>query len=229
MEKVKLFVGYDNVESVAYYTYEHSIHSRASIPVNISPIRLNQLRKIHNRERHPLQSNDFSFSRWLVPYLCNYTGWAIFTDCDMLCRTDIAELWELRDSKYAVQVVKHNHVPKEDVKYLNAAQTKYEKKNWSSVMLINCEKCKALTPEYVESASGLDLHQFKWLGDDDLIGGLPKEWNHLVGYNEPNKNAKIVHFTIAGPWLTKARHCEFGDAWREERDAMLYFKDWIGE
>jgi lipopolysaccharide biosynthesis glycosyltransferase len=182
---------------------------------------------VFNRERHPLQSNDFSFSRWLVPHLCDYRGWAIFTDCDMLCRTDIAELWALRDSQYAVQVVKHNHIPKEQVKYLDAVQTKYEKKNWSSVMLFNNEKCKALTPEYIHTAHGLDLHQFKWLESDDLIGGLPKEWNHLVGYNEPNKNAKIAHFTVAGPWLTKAKHCEFGDAWREERDAMMYFQDWV--
>lgn len=228
MDRVRMFIGYDNVESVAYYTYEHSIHSRSTLPVSITPIWLSQLRGVFNRERHPLQSNDFSFSRWLVPYLCNYKGWAIFTDCDMLCRTDIAELWALRDERYAVQVVKHNHIPEEDVKYLNAVQTRYEKKNWSSVMLINCGKCEALTPEYVSTASGLQLHQFDWLGDDNLIGELPKEWNHLVGHNEPNKDAKIVHFTTAGPWLSKARGCEFSDAWLEERGAMMYFQDWVG-
>ena len=30
-------------------------------------------------------------------------------------------------------------------------------------MLMNCRKCTTLTPDYVNKASGLELHQFKWL------------------------------------------------------------------
>src|SRR5216684_7212308 len=196
---IRVFVGYDQREAAAFSVLSHSIHSRSSAPVSITPVMLSQLRGVYRRERNPLQSTDFSFSRFLTPYLCGYEGWAIFTDCDMLVLDDIAKLWALRDERYAVQVVKHVHVPKEETKFLGEKQTKYEKKNWSSVMLMNCAKCKALTPEFVNRASGLELHQFKWLESDNLIGSLPAKWNHLVGYDAPRADASLVHFTIGGP------------------------------
>ena len=144
---IRVFVGYDPREAVAYGVLAHSISTRASQPVAIAPVMLSQLQGVYRRERNPLQSTDFSFSRFLTPWLCDYRGWAIFMDCDMLVLDDIAKLWALRDDRYAVQVVKHHHVPKEEVKFLGATQSKYEKKNWSSVMLMNCERCAALTPE----------------------------------------------------------------------------------
>ena len=160
---IRVFIGYDAREAIAFSVLEHSIHRRASAPVAIAPVMLDQLKAVYRRERNPLQSTDFSFSRFLTPWLCGYEGWAVFMDCDQLVLDDIAKLWALRDERYAVQVVKHNHVPKEQVKFLGEKQSKYEKKNWSSVMLMNCAKCRALTPEYVNTASGLELHQFKWL------------------------------------------------------------------
>ena len=198
---IRVFIGYDEREAVAYHVLASSIHARASQPVAITPVRLSQLEGIYRRERNPLQSTDFSFSRFLTPYLCGYEGGAVFMDCDMLVLDDIANLWALRDERYAVQVVKHEHVPKEDVKFLGAVQTKYQKKNWSSVMLMNCARCTALTPDYVNQASGLELHQFKWLGNDDLIGALPSGWNHLVGYDAPRRDASLVHFTIGGTYF----------------------------
>jgi len=171
---IRVFVGYDDREAVAFSVLSHSIHRHASAPVAIAPVRLSELEGVYKRERNPLQSTDFSFSRFLTPWLCDYQGWAIFMDCDMLVRDDIARLWALRDERYAVQVVQHVHVPREETKFLGAVQTKYQKKNWSSVMLMNCAKCKALTPEYVNGATGLELHQFKWLQDDSLIGSLPR-------------------------------------------------------
>jgi lipopolysaccharide biosynthesis glycosyltransferase len=219
---IKVFIGFDERETVAFHVLAHSIHSRASQPVSILPVMLSQLKDVFHRERNPLQSTDFSFSRFLAPYLCDYEGWAVFMDCDMLMRADIAELLKLRDDRFAVQVVKHNHVPKEGIKFLNATQTKYEKKNWSSVMLMNCAKCKALTPEFVNTASGLELHQFKWLANDDLIGEIPKEWNHLVGYDAPNPDAKLVHFTIGGPYFDEYRNCEYAEEWFREQKAMQF-------
>jgi len=117
--------------------------------------------------------------------------------------------------------VKHVHVPKEEVKFLGAVQTKYEKKNWSSVMLMNCSRCTVLTPDYVNRASGLELHQFKWLEGDHLIGALPPAWNHLVGYDAPRRDASLVHFTIGGPYFQEYRDCEYAAEWFAERDAML--------
>jgi hypothetical protein len=143
-------------------------------------------------------------------------------DCDMLMREDIARLWALRDERYAVMVVKHHHVPKEKVKFLGEPQSTYEKKNWSSVMLFNNARCGKLTPEFVNAASGLELHQFKWLESDDLIGSLPPRWNHLVGYDPPDHDAALVHYTLGGPYFDDYRTCEYADEWYAERDAMLY-------
>lgn len=220
---IRVFIGYDEREAAAFSVLSYSIQRRARAPVAIAPLMLSQLEAagLYRRERNPLQSTDFSFSRFLTPHLCGYEGWAIFMDCDMLVLDDIARLWALRDERYAVQVVKHVHVPREEVKFLGAVQTKYEKKNWSSVMLMNCKRCAALTPDYVNRASGLELHQFKWLEGDHLIGELPHDWNHLVGYDAPSRSAKLVHYTIGGPYFREYRDCEYGNAWWEEREAML--------
>jgi lipopolysaccharide biosynthesis glycosyltransferase len=218
---IRVFIGYDSAERVAASVLAHSINVRATQAVAISPVMLSQLGGLFDRPRNSLQSTEFSFSRFLVPRLAGFEGWALFMDCDMLMRVDLAELWKLRDERYAVQVVKHEHVPLEEVKFLGHTQTKYQKKNWSSVMLMNCAKCHALTPEYVNRASGLELHQFKWLGDDALIGALPARWNHLVGYDAPDPAAALAHFTIGGPWFKEFAHCEFADEWRREREAML--------
>lgn len=219
---IRVFIGYDPREAVAYNVLAHSIHVRASAPVSVTPLMLSQLKAVLTRERHPLQSTDFSFSRFLTPYLSGFSGWSVFMDCDMLVLRDIAELWKLRDERYAVMVVKHDHVPKESVKFLGEPQSKYEKKNWSSVMLFNNARCRALGPDYVNRASGLELHQFKWLESDELIGALPDAWNHLVGYNPPRGDAALVHYTLGGPYFPEYADCEYAEAWRAERDAMLH-------
>ena len=219
---IRVFIGYDPREAVAFHVLAHSIHVRASQPVTIAPLALSQLGGLMTRERHPLQSTDFSFSRFLTPYLSDYSGWSIFMDCDMLMREDIAKLYALRDDRFAVMVVKHVHVPREERKFLDQPQSKYEKKNWSSVILFNNARCRALTPEYVNTASGLELHQFKWLESDELIGALPPAWNHLVGYDPPRPDACLVHFTLGGPYFDDYRDCEYAREWFAERDAMLY-------
>ncbi len=218
---IRVFIGYDSREAVAFSVLSYSIQARASVPVSVSPLMLSQLKGILTRERHPLQSTDFSFSRFLTPYLSGYAGWSVFMDCDMLMLDDIARLYELCDDHYAVMVVKHNHVPKETTKFLGEPQSKYEKKNWSSVMLFNNAKCHSLTPEYVNKASGLELHQFKWLAGDDLIGALPDRWNHLVGYSPLRRDAALVHYTQGGPYFDDYRNCEYSKEWFAERDAML--------
>jgi hypothetical protein len=218
---IRVFIGYDDREAAAFGVLSHSIHARSSEPVAITPVRLSELGRVYRRQRDALQSTDFSFSRFLAPWLCDFQGWAVFMDCDMLVLDDIAKLWALRDERFAVQVVKHVHVPKEETKFLGAVQTKYQKKNWSSVMLMNCARCTALTPDFVNTATGLELHQFKWLGDDGLIGEIPAQWNHLVGYDAPRKDASLVHYTIGGPYFDEYRDCEYSREWFAERDAML--------
>lgn len=218
---LNVFIGYDTRETIAWHVLAQSIISRSSEPVSVTPIMLSQLDGIFHRERNELQSTDFSFSRFLTPYLSNYKGWSLFLDCDMLVMEDIASLFDYVDEDYAVMCVKHNHIPKEETKFLGAPQTKYDKKNWSSVMLMNNEKCKALTPEYVSTASGLDLHQFKWLEDDGLIGELPPEWNHLVGYDDTILFPNLVHYTIGGPYFDEYEDTEYADEWYEELKSIF--------
>jgi hypothetical protein len=210
---LNIYIGYDSKEPVAYHVLCQSILKTSSLPVRFVPIALQNVAGIFTRDRVQLQSTEFSFSRFLVPYLSNYEGWSLFMDCDMLVREDIAHLFALRDDKYAVMVCKHDYVPKDDIKFLGQMQTKYEKKNWSSVVLFNNKKCKALTPDYVNTATGLQLHQFKWLENDDLIGALPLEWNWLVGEYPHSAAAKNIHYTLGGPYFDDYKDCDYADEW----------------
>ena len=219
---IRVFIGFDPREAVAFNVLAYSIQARSSVPVSISAVKLSQLRTALTRARHPLQSTDFSLSRFLTPYLSDFSGWSLFMDCDMLMLDDIANLWKLRDERFAVMVVKHDHRPRETTKFLGESQSAYEKKNWSSVVLFNNARCRALSPEYVNQASGLDLHQFKWLGSDDLIGELPRGWNHLVGYDAPSREVSVVHYTLGGPYFAEYADCEYADDWRSARAAMLF-------
>ena len=218
---VRVFLGYDPAETVAYHVAAHSILRHASVPVSVTPLKLSQLPM--TRERDPKQSTEFSFSRFLVPWLCGFKGTAIFMDCDVLVRSDIAAL-QGQPGK-SVSVVKHSYTPRPEDKFLGNKQTVYAKKNWSSVMVFDCAGCPMLTPQYVNTASGLELHQFKWLGGDYLIGDLDPAFNHLVGEYAPNPHAKIAHFTLGGPWLKGYRDVEFADEWRQEWNNMLSHRD----
>jgi hypothetical protein len=143
-------------------------------------------------------------------------------DSDVVILDDITKLWDLRDERYAVMCVKHDHRPPEDVKFLGAAQTQYEKKNWSSVMLMNCKKCTALTLDYVNTASGLDLHRFDWLESEALIGELPDAWNHLVTYSPGQlRDQSLLHYTEGGPYLDAYKNTKWADSWFQERDHMV--------
>ena len=220
---IRVFIGFDSNETVAYHALSQSIIENASQPVAITPIVLDHLHAIFERERHQLQSTEFAFSRFLVPYLCNYQGWAIFMDCDMIMLDDVAKLWALRDPQYAVMCVQHDHQPKETTKFLNQPQTTYEKKNWSSVMLMNCERCKALTKDYVNTATGLELHRFRWLEDESLIGALPAKWNHLVDYDDPTPSDELalLHYTNGGPYFRDYQNCGYNTEWFEHRERMM--------
>lgn len=221
---IRVFIGYDHAESVAYHTLCHSIMSRASEPVAITGINLSAVKDVLPRDRDPMQSNEFAFSRFLVPYLCGYQGHAIFMDCDMLVLDDIAKLWAIRDDNYALQCVKHDHKPTGTMKYLGTTQTSYSLKNWTSVMLFNNERCKALTPDYVNTAPGLDLHQFKWLDGLFEIGELPLEWNFLVDYY-PNRDVETIsnlHYTEGGPYFADYQECSYADEWWTEFSDMIH-------
>jgi lipopolysaccharide biosynthesis glycosyltransferase len=209
---IPIFIGYDSKVKIAYHVLAESILRNSSTPVTISPINLNNLKNIYTRKQDPLASTEFSFSRFLVPHLMNYNGWAIFMDSDMVMLSDITELWNLRNEKYALQVCKHDYTPNSKNKFLGNNQMIYSKKNWSSLMLMDCSKCKTLTPEYVNTRSGLELHQFKWL-DENLIGSIPLEWNWLVGEYPYKKEVHNIHFTEGGPYFKDYKNTKYADEW----------------
>lgn len=225
---IKIFIGYDPVETVAWHVMAESILSRSSKPVAIIPVNIRNFKDFFSRSRDPKQSNEFSFTRFLVPYLANYEGYALFFDCDMMLKTDIFQIFDAvtKDPGKAVYVVKHNYEPRNDVKYLDTVQYKYPRKNWSSVVLWNCShsKHKILTADFVNQASGIDLHRFTWLSDDE-IGELDVKWNWLVGeYTEPPQDVKNVHWTVGGPYFKEYENADFADDWFEEKDKINYCK-----
>ena len=221
-DPIRVFIGYDEKESVAYHVLAHSILRHASRPVSITPLVKSHMAGFYRRERSAIESTDFSFTRFLVPYLSGYQGWSVFMDCDMLMTADVSELFQLRDERFAVMCVKHDYVARDDVKFLGAVQTKYEKKNWSSVMLFNNAKCSALTPDVVASETGLFLHQFKWLAGDEEIGAIPTTWNYLVGEMTMPGTPKLIHYTLGGPYFDSYRDCEHADKWFAEQRLMCH-------
>ena len=225
---LRIFIGFDSREPVAFHVLCHSILSRASKPVLITPLVRGHLRGLYTRERGPTESTEFSLTRFLVPYLSDYHGYSLFMDCDMLCLADINAImrYPFEDSWRDVYVCQHpEYVPKDTVKFLGQPQTAYPKKNWSSVMLFNnaAAACKRLTPEHVNKASGLELHRFYWC-EEGRIGSLPRDWNHLVDEENQVKPPKLVHFTRGGPWFKGFEDCEYSAEWFAERDAMLGVK-----
>jgi lipopolysaccharide biosynthesis glycosyltransferase len=164
-------------------------------------------------------ATEFAVSRFTVPILQKHKGWALFLDCDIVCLSDISKLFDMADERYAVQVVKHEYVPKEGTKMDGQIQTHYLRKNWSSVMLWNCEHPahKALTMDALNTWPGRDLHAFKWLKDQE-IGELPKTWNWLVGVYPNQANVDILHFTNGGPWIPNWKGGPLDHVW--EREAL---------
>jgi lipopolysaccharide biosynthesis glycosyltransferase len=206
IDKINLIIGFDQRESVAYHVFSQSVIENTSTPVSIMPLAKNL---IHNyEEAHSDRSNDFIYTRFLTPYLNNFSGWAIFADGDMICQADLKELWDLRDESKAVLVVKHNYQTKNFKKYLGNINENYPRKNWSSLILWNCAhpKHKILTPEFVARETGKYLHRFSWLDDDD-IGDLPFEWNWLAIEYPVNLKAKIIHYTLGTPCFKQQIIC----------------------
>jgi len=215
MKPIPVFVGYDPREAVAYHTCANSIIRHASRPVAVIPLALNLFDDY--KETHTDGSNHFIYSRFLVPHLMEYSGHAIFIDGDMIVRSDIVELWEQRDVTKDVQVVKHNYRTRMTEKYLGAPNEDYPRKNWSSVILWNCNSFpnRRLTPNFVQQSTGSFLHRFTWL-DDERIGELPREWNWLPDEYGPNPDAKLLHYTLGTPCFHEFATTPMADEWHRE-------------
>lgn len=220
---IRLFVGFDQREAVAFHTFCQSVIDCTSVPVAITPLALSGLAGY--RETHSDGSNAFIYSRFLTPYLSGFQGWAIFADGDMVCRSDLAKLWALRDERYALQVVKHDYKTKAPVKYLGNKNENYPRKNWSSLMLIHCAhpKHRILTPEFLQGQTGKFLHRFEWLADED-IGELPTSWNWLTTEYDDRPDADLLHYTLGTPCFKDYADAPMAEVWhgahRRSQDGM---------
>jgi lipopolysaccharide biosynthesis glycosyltransferase len=221
MTPIPIFVGYDPREAIAFHVCVNSIIRQASRPVAIMPLALNLFKDY--TETHTDGSNHFIYSRFLVPHLMGYSGHAIFIDGDMIVRGDIVELWEQRSAHHDVQVVKHNYKTRMTEKYLGSKNEDYPRKNWSSVILWNCSSYpnRRLTPEFVEKATGAQLHRFTWI-DDSRIGELPPEWNWLPDEYGENLDAKLLHYTLGTPCFHEFATTPQGNEWHRERILTEY-------
>lgn len=227
-----IFIGYDHREEPAYRVCAQSLLAHSSIHISMTKLDLARLRydgvyhrtytftngqAVDDRDGRPFSTN-FAFSRFLVPFLCDYKGWAIFVDCDFLFTDDIAGLIPLLDSSKAVMVVKHDYAPADGVKMMGQSQAAYPRKNWSSLIAYNCAHTsnRALTPEVVNSQTGRWLHGFSWLKDDE-IGELPKTWNWLSGVDASSDELpKAIHFTLGTPDMKGHENSPYADLWRQE-------------
>ena len=225
-EAFRVFVGWDSREDIAYQVCRHSILQRSSIPVEVIPLKQDELRAkgLYWRDVDPLASTEFVYTRFLVPYLAGYEGWALFIDCDFLYTRDIADLVAQTDDRYAVMCVHHDHRPPESEKMDGKVQTVWPRKNWSSMVLYNCghPKCRTLSPEAVNTKPPAFLHRFQWL-DDSEIGEVSETWNWLEGWCEKPEGEPpaVVHYTRGGPWFDNWQDVDYASLWLAERDSYL--------
>lgn len=212
INKLTIVVGFDQKEAILYHTFCQSVLEKSSIPVQFIPLCSENL--YFYKETHYDGSNKFIYSRFLTPYLCDFQGIAVYADSDMVVQADILELQKLFDPTKAVQVVKHEYLSKRTVKYLNNKNINYPRKNWSSLVIFNCQHPanRVLTPEFIQSHDGSYLHRFSWLQEDE-IGSLPIDWNWLSIEYEPNPHAKLIHYTLGAPNFSEYRETDMADKW----------------
>jgi lipopolysaccharide biosynthesis glycosyltransferase len=232
---MKIFVGYDTREDIAYQVCKHSIESLCPT-AEVIPLKQNELRndKLYWRGEDKLASTEFTFTRFLIPHLMNYNGWALFIDSDIVFTENVKNLFDLADDKYAVMCAQHDYTPKPGTKMDGQVQTQYPRKNWSSVVLWNCghPSNQAVTIDSVNNPNydGKYFHRFSWLKDEE-VGQISHEWNWLVDwYQEPEDGTpRALHYTEGGPWIENYRHCDYGDVWKKYLTDMMYTNDDTGK
>ena len=223
---LKVFDGYDTREDVAWRVCQYSLTRHAREPVVVNPLKQPSLRELglYDRPADRTASTEFSLTRFLTPFLAASDGWSMFVDCDFLFTGDVTSLVRSLDPSKAVHVVQHDYLPHRAVKMDGKAQTRYPRKNWSSMMIFNGSHpdVRALTPDVVNHSDPAHLHRFGWIRDDADIGALDRKWNFLVGEYEPTETPPAaIHYTNGGPWFADWQEVDYGHLWLAERDRML--------
>jgi len=216
---LKIFIGWDSKEDAAYQACKKSLQLHSSMPLNIIPIKQQELRQknVYTRKKDPLSSTEFTFTRFLVPQLNNWSGWALYIDCDFIFLDDVKKLFDQADDRYALMCAQHNYEPTSKLKMNGKNQHIYPRKNWSSAILFNCSHPSHKQIEVNnETKDGKWFHRFGWL-DDSEIGRISHEWNWLVGwYREPEDGIpKALHYTEGGPWFEEYKDCEYSEEYKK--------------
>ena len=218
---IPIYHGWDDREEFGVHAFCSSVIRRSSSPVSLIPLRAEMFASFYPPKQRD-GSNSFTYTRFLIPFLQDYRGWAIFADgADMVCLADIAELWALRDEYMAVQVVGHSYKTRHPRKYLGtdmeADNRDYYRKNWSSLMLINCANYgwRQMKPESVAATPGERLHRFDFL-DETRIGQLPAVWNWLPQEFGSNPDAKLIHWTAGIPGFPAYANTQMAGEWARE-------------
>jgi lipopolysaccharide biosynthesis glycosyltransferase len=218
---LKVYVGYDSREDIAWQVCRHSMGRHSTADLEIHPLKLTTLRELGLYSRgEDTASTEFSLTRFLTPYLAAHDGWSIFVDCDFLLTGDIARVLDGVDTSKALHCVQHDYVPANSVKMDGKPQAAYPRKNWSSFMLFNGAHpaVKALTPAVVNSQSPAFLHRLNWLADNQ-IGALDLTWNFLEGeYPKPATPPTCIHYTNGGPWFDNCQNVDYAAEWIAEHD-----------
>lgn len=223
--ELNVYIGYDQREREAFNACRKSIHQHSGSWLTTKTLEIEALKKAgyYNRGKYfpdETVATDFAFTRFLVPFLNDYKGWAVFCDCDFIFTKDIGELFDLADEKYAVMCVKHDYTPNCTVKMDNQVQLPFPRKNWSSMMLFNCEHpdCRLLNVNNVARQDAAWLHQMKWTPDEH-IGSLPLEWNWLVGeYSKESLGGTtpaVLHYTLGCPFMPGYENCDFAEEYNK--------------
>jgi lipopolysaccharide biosynthesis glycosyltransferase len=243
----KIFIGYDSREPIASSVCEHSIKKRTKSQLQITHVKHRDLRKSGRFSRPWVTigstgewldlidgkpfTTEFSHTRFLVPALNEYKGWALFLDADMIFLSDVKKLFELADDKYAVMCVKHNHIVDGRTKKMDdREQLPYQRKNWSSFVLWNCGHPlnRKLTEDKVNKLRGVDMHTFSWL-PDSAIGSLPYSYNFIAGVSPIVENIDVLHYTEGGPWFDDKKDVPYADLWLDEYENYMESSDAVHE
>ncbi len=209
---LRIFIGWDSRFTEPAEVLRYSLLKHSTIPLDIHYLKLDELHL--SRPHDPLASTEFTYTRFLPPHLCNFQGKALFLDNDMLCFADMKELNVLDMGPYALRVVHHDYTPSNSVKMYGAVQTSYPRKNWSSMMLMNCARLRVWSKDVVETQTGAYLHRFQDIPDDQ-IGELPTTWNTLDTMDE---RTKLIHYTNGGPWFKEYVDHPHAAIWFKYRD-----------
>lgn len=211
---LRIFIGWDSRFPEPAEVLAYSLLKFSSIPLEINYLKLDELD--FQRAHDPLQSTEFTYTRFLVPHLCGFEGKAMFLDNDMLCLGDVKPLDDLDMSDLALRVVKHDYRPENTVKMYGCVQTSYPRKNWSSMMLMKCDRLRLWTKQVVETQTGAYLHRFQDI-PDEMIGEIPNTWNTLDWMDE---RTQLIHYTNGGPWFEQYQDHPHAGVWYQMRDEM---------